>query len=72
MNVFFDIFAAASQSRALNSDVVMARRIKVILFLPPYGAAGIRTRVAPNQQDLLKDALPTELPCCGIHDFVKY
>ena len=60
--MFFYIFAAASQIRALNSDVVIAKwRIKVILLLPPYAAAGIRSRVAPNQQDLLKDAQPTEL-----------
>ena len=36
-------------------------------FLPPHAAAGIQThvsRVAPTQ-DLLKDALPTELPRRG-------
>ena len=58
------IFAATFPIRALNSNVVHQDRV----FVPPYAAARIQTHVstvAPNQRDLLKDALPTELPRRG-------
>ena len=55
---------------AINSVFVVLQeeRLRLILFfLPPYDAAGIRTHInrdAPTR-DLLKDALPAELPRRG-------
>ena len=57
---------------ALNSNwCCFARSVgaaRIFPFLPPYAAARIRIhirRIAPNLRDLLKDALPTELPRHG-------
>ena len=56
-------------SLALNSEYLVRWCAQdFFFFLPPYAPAGIRThvsRVAPTQQDLLKDSRPTELPRCG-------
>ena len=55
--------------RTFNSNVArQMKQLGFIIFQPPNAAAGIQTyvsRVAPNQLDLLKDALPSELPCPG-------
>ena len=55
--------------RTFNSNgVCQMKQLGFIIFQPPNAAAGMQTyvsRVAPNQLDLLKVALPYELPCPG-------
>ena len=57
-------FSATFPISALASMFISQIHNQDLVFLPPHATAGIQThfsRVAPTP-DLLKDALPTELP----------
>ena len=71
-NICFLAATFSQSAHLILTNVVCLMEHYDLFFLQPYAVAGIRThvsRVALNQWDLLKDALPTQLLCRGSFEF---